>query len=92
MKWNDEWTRGTFYGFATQYGPYDGAWLNNQITSADGSFGEVFKTRWDAGCASGTPSSGTTCIWGAFAVMMDQGHVDGVHEWYTKMVSGGFGS
>lgn len=89
MKWNEGWDVGNATDWALR--PYD-AWLDNEIRGAD--FSEHFKTKWDAVCAAGgtTSSLGGPCIWGQFAVLMDQGTEDGQHVWWTKLSAGGFGS
>ena len=89
MKWNEGWDVGNVTAWAK--GPYD-AWLDNEIRGA--GFSEHFKTKWDALCASGlsSGSNGGPCIWGSFETLMDQGRENGVHVWWTKLSSAGFGS
>lgn len=89
MKWNEEWDRGNATRWAAA--PYD-AWLDNQAkgTYADGSaWSEHFKTKWDAKCvASGVGTNGEPCIWGQFAILMDQGKGPTGHEWWTRNSTG----
>lgn len=95
MKWNAEWDRGNEEGWAKP--PY-AAWLNNEWNGnvpGGSGWSEVFKTVWDQGCAdSGVPSrSGSWCIWGQFAVLMDQGTTpDNIHEWWTHANPAGYGA
>lgn len=94
MKWNAEWDRGNAEGWSNP--PY-AAWENNEWNGAvPGGSGEVwhYKIKWDKGCAdSGVPSAdGGYCIWGQFEVLMDQGTMDGVHEWYAHAVATGYGN
>lgn len=76
MKWNAEWDRGNAENWTK--GPYN-AWTDNEWNGkVRGGSGFIwhYKIVWDAGCtASGTPTVGGTayCIWGQFAVTMDQG-------------------
>ena len=93
MKWNAEWDRGNAEGWSQT--PYD-AWLDNEAKGTDlagVAFSEHFKTTWDAGCvASGTATGGGDCIWGQFAILMDQGKTDGLHVWWSKMTPAGYGN
>lgn len=96
MKWNAEWDRGNAEGWTKA--PY-AAWLDNEwngnVPNGSGAT-EHFKTAWDAGCveSGGTTSSrGGPCIWGQFAVLMDQGNnPGGGHEWWTKVTPNGYGA
>lgn len=96
MKWNAEWDRGNAEGWA--YPPY-AAYLNNEWNgNVPGGSGwtEIFKTAWDQGCTSSggaLSSRGGPCIWGQFAVLMDQGtDPSGAHEWWTKVTPAGYGA
>lgn len=97
MKWNAEWDRGNAEGWANP--PY-AAWTDNQWNgNARGGSGAVwhYKIDWDAGCAtSATPSRpGGYCLWGAFEVLMDQGHDPSLgagHIWFARAVPAGYGS
>jgi hypothetical protein len=89
MKWNEEWDRGNATNWAE--GPYD-AWLDNEA-KGDG-WSEHFKTKWDATCASGSPtgSHGGECIWGPFEILMDHGMMNGAHTWWAKVTPAGYGN
>jgi hypothetical protein len=90
MKWTEGWDRGNAQGWSQA--PYADAWLDNEAkgTYLDGSiWSEHFKTKWDASCvASGTGSNGEPCIWGQFAILMDQGKGPTGHEWWTRNSTG----
>lgn len=94
MKWNDEWNRGNDENWSKP--PYS-AWLSNLYTGKvpNGS-GEVwhYKIVWVGSCGSdGTPlESGGYCVWGQFAVIMDQGVMDTGHVWYTLAKPAGYGA
>ncbi len=94
MKWNSGWDLGNTEGWTSA--SYD-AWIDNEFHGAyaDGTpFSEHFKAKWDLGCLSSggvTSTGGGTCIWGQFAVLMDQGTEDGTHIWWAKFSPGGFG-
>jgi hypothetical protein len=94
MKWNAEWDRGNAEGWANP--PYD-AWENNQWNGKPaGGSGEVwhYKIAWYGPCgAYGTPlDNGGYCIWGQFAVLMDQGTDDGMHYWNAHGIPSGYGT
>lgn len=92
MKWNAEWDRGNEEGWAKP--PY-AAWLNNEWNGhVPGGSGEsaIFKTVWDAGCVAThgtTASTGGTCIWDQFAVLMDH-YPNG--DWVGKANPAGYGA
>jgi hypothetical protein len=100
MKWTEGWDRGNYEGWANP--PYTDAWEDNEWNGAtkDGS-GEVwhYKIKWVGSCgADGTPipNDGGYCIWGQFAVLMDQGTYTGpdgtpIHEWLTHAIPNGYG-
>jgi len=90
MKWNAEWDRGNTEGWTKP--PYD-AWENNEWNGAfPGGSGEVwhYKIVWVESC--GAVPDGGYCIWGQFAVIMDQGMADGEHFWYTHAIPTGYGA
>jgi hypothetical protein len=93
MKWNAEWDRGNAEGWANP--PYD-AWENNQWNgNVPGGSGDVwhYKIVWIEPCEEGTDlPNGGYCIWGQFAVLMDHGTADGVHEWLAHAIPNGYGS
>lgn len=94
MKWNAEWDRGNATGWSDPdgYGAYEDNEWNGKC---GGCSGEVwhYKTVWSASCkATNTPPEGGYCIWGQFAVVMDQGTIPGEgHVWLTKAVPNGYG-
>lgn len=96
MKWNAEWDRGNDENWANP--PY-AAWENNEWNgNTKGGSGAVwhYKIKWDEGCAiSGTPSmDGAYCIWGQFAVLMDQGKDPSMgpgHIWLAHGIPTGYG-
>ncbi|MHB8856218.1 MAG: hypothetical protein ACYC6K_06325 [Bellilinea sp.] len=94
MKWNAEWDRGNDEGWSNP--PYN-AWENNEWNGmAPGGSGGVwaYKIVWVGACGvDGTPlPSGGYCIWGQFAVIMDQGTTDGEHLWYALAKPAGYGA
>ncbi|MBI4099618.1 hypothetical protein HY440_01280 [Candidatus Microgenomates bacterium] len=76
MKWNAEWDRGKGEDWASP--PYN-AWTNNEWNGkVDGGSGFVwhYKIAWyapDCGPDLSPLPNGGYCIWGQFAVIMDQG-------------------
>jgi hypothetical protein len=94
MKWNAEWDRGNNEGWIDP--PYD-AWENNEWNGkVPGGSGDVwhYKIVWvgDCGADPSLVPTGGYCIWGQFAVLMDQGTSDGVHEWLAHALPNGYGS
>ena len=93
MKWNAEWDRGNAENWSDP--PYD-AWENNQWNGkVPGGSGSVwhYKIVWVGPCTDGaTVPEGGYCIWGQFAVIMDQGTSNGVHEWFAHGIPTGYGS
>ncbi len=93
MKWNAEWDRGNVDGWNKP--PYD-AWENNQWNGkVPGGSGDVwhYKIVWVGPCTDGkNVPEGGYCIWGQFAVIMDQGTMDGVHYWFAHGMPTGYGS
>lgn len=95
MKWNNEWNRGNAEGWSDPDG-YK-AWLSNEYNGAfPGGSGEVwhYKIVWDHGCAdSAVPTAdGAYCLWGDFAVIMDQGVVADGHLWFAHGLPTGYGA
>jgi hypothetical protein len=94
MKWNAEWDRGNDEGWSNP--PYN-AWENNQWNGkvSNGS-GDVwhYKIVWVGSCGvDGTLlENGGYCIWGQFAVIMDQGTSGTGHEWSAHAIPNGYGS
>lgn len=96
MKWNAEWDRGNAEGWSNP--PYD-AWENNEWNGAfPGGSGSVwhYKIVWVGPCgADGTPlDNGGYCLWGQFAVIMDQGIDPSAgpgHFWFTHGIPTGYG-
>ncbi len=80
MKWNAEWDRGNAENWLNP--PYR-AWENNEWNGkVPGGSGSVwhYKIVWVGPCTEGaTLANGGYCIWGQFAVIMDQGTSEGVH-------------
>ncbi|MFZ5559878.1 MAG: hypothetical protein ACOZAL_03765 [Patescibacteria group bacterium] len=75
MKWNAEWDRGNDEGWSNP--PYD-AWEDNEWNGKiPGGSGAVwhYKIKWVGDCVSDQSllPDGSYCIWGQFAVIMDQG-------------------
>lgn len=96
MKWNAEWDRGNAESWADSNG-YQ-AWENNEWNgNCANCSGAVwhYKIVWSASCtASGTPPDGGYCIWGQFAVLMDQGRDPSYgpgHLWFAKAKPNGYG-
>lgn len=96
MKWNAEWDRGNDEGWTNP--PYR-AWENNEWNgNVSGGSGAVwhYKIVWVGPCgAYGTPlPDGSYCIWGQFAVIMDQGfdstYGEG-HLWFAHAKPNGVG-
>ena len=95
MKWSDAWDDARFNG--APWSP--DAWENNEWNgAAPGGSGEVwhYKIVWVGACgANGTPlPDGSYCIWGQFAVIMDQGittAADVEHVWLTHANPAGYG-
>ena len=77
MKWNPEWDRGVSENWADPNGY--AAWEDNQWNGMAKNGSKTnwhYKIVWDSGCKeNGNSSAGGTsyCIWGQFAVLMDQG-------------------
>lgn len=97
MKWNAEWDRGNLEGWTDP--PYD-AWENNEwngkVTGGSGAVWH-YKIVWDKGCAKNNiPSTtGSYCIWGQFATIMDQGtdpNYGPGHLWFAKAKPAGYGA
>lgn len=97
MKWNSEWDRGNDENWSNP--PYD-AWENNEWNGAvPGGSGSVwhYKIGWVGDCAADPTlvPEGGYCIWGQFAVLMDQG-VDltsgPMHLWYAHASPAGYGA
>lgn len=97
MKWNSEWDRGNAEHWLNP--PY-AAWEDNEWNGAfPGGSGEVwhYKIVWVGPCGSyGTPlSNGGYCIWGQFAVLMDQGvdlSTSPAHIWLAHATPAGYGT
>lgn len=98
MKWNAEWDRGNAEGWSNP--PYN-AWNNNEWNGmVEGGSGAVwkYKTVWVGSCgADYTPlDNGGYCLWGQFAVIMDQGFDpsvnDGLHTWFAHANPTGYGA
>ena len=98
MKWNKEWDRGNSEGWLNP--PYNAEENNEWNGAVPGGSGEVwhYKVVWVGPCgADGTAlSNGGYCIWGQFAVIMDQG-TSGigdtpVHDFLSKAIPAGYGS
>lgn len=74
MKWNAEWDRGNDENWSKP--PYK-AWENNEWNGkVPGGSGVIwhYKIVWVGQCEEGaTIAGGGYCIWGQFAVIMDQG-------------------
>jgi len=93
MKWNAEWDRGNAEGWSNP--PYN-AWENNEWNGAfPGGSGEVwhYKIVWVGNCIANpllVPDGGY-CIWGQFAVIMDQGVTPTGHLWLTHASPTGYG-
>lgn len=97
MKWNAEWDRGNAEGWTDSAG-YD-AWENNEWNGmVPGGSGAVWKYKivWSASCTrSNTPPAGGYCIWGQFAVLMDQGKDPNIgpgHTWFAHASPTGYGA
>lgn len=95
MKWNSEWTRGKVESWNNP--PY-AAWENNEWNGrVPGGSGEMwhYKIVWVGACGveGNKLDNGGYCIWGQFAVIMDQGSSpDRVHEFLGKANPAGYGS
>ena len=97
MKWNEEWDRGNDEGWSKP--PYN-AYTNNEWNGKKpGGSGAVwhYKIVWVGDCLS-TPAlvpDGGYCIWGQFAMLMDQG-VDPTlgpgHFFFAKTKPAGYGA
>ncbi|HEX9012032.1 MAG TPA: hypothetical protein VF813_00900 [Anaerolineaceae bacterium] len=93
MKWNAEWDRGNLENW--EKGPYR-AWEDNEWNGkVPGGSGQVwhYKIVWVGTCTEGeTLDSGGYCIWGQFAVIMDQGTADGIHQFLAHGLPTGYGA
>lgn len=96
MKWNAEWDRGNIENWSEP--PYN-AWTDNEWNGKKDGSGEVwhYKIVWVDDCGDDyTPlPNGGYCIWGQFAVIMDQGHDPNVgpgHMWFTHANPTGYGA
>lgn len=95
MKWNAEWDRGNAEGWNNP--PYD-AWENNEWNGmAPGGSGAVwhYKIVWVGPCSDGAVlPDGSYCLWGQFAVIMDQGIDPSMgpgHIWFAHANPSGYG-
>ncbi len=96
MKWNAEWDRGNDEGWLNP--PYN-AWTDNEWNGKKGGSGAVwhYKIVWTGPCgADYTPlPNGSYCIWGQFAVLMDQGSDPNYgpgHLWFARANPNGYGA
>ncbi len=104
MKWNAEWDRGNAENWSNQ--PYD-AWENNEWNgNVEGGSGAVwhYKIKWVGNCednpvplgvSSDSLPEGGYCIWGQFAVIMDQGIDPSYgpgHIWFAHAIPTGYGN
>ncbi|MCL4387359.1 hypothetical protein M1307_03110 [Patescibacteria group bacterium] len=94
MKWNAEWDRGNDEGWANP--PYN-AWTSNEWNGKvkDGSGSNWhYKIVWVGPCGTDgtTLDNGGYCIWGQFAVIMDQGSDASGHFWFAKGLPAGYGA
>ncbi len=94
MKWNAEWDHGNAEGWNNP--PYR-AWEDNEYNGkVKGGSGQVwhYKIVWVPPCgADGTKlANGGYCIWGQFAVIMDQGTSDGIHTILAHGKPTGYGA
>lgn len=99
MKWNAEWDRGNSEGWTDPNG-YN-AWEDNEWNGMVPNGSRTnwhYKIVWDKGCKdSNTPTAkgNAYCIWGQFAVIMDQGidfNSSPVHTWFAKGIPNGYGA
>jgi hypothetical protein len=97
MKWNAEWDRGNTEGWKNP--PYD-AWEDNEWNGmGKGGSGAVwhYKIKWVGPCGlDGTVlPDGSYCIWGQFAILMDQGKDPSYgpgHQWFAHANPTGYGN
>ena len=97
MKWNAEWDRGNDGNWLNP--PYD-AWENNEWNGKfpDGSDSVWhYKIKWIGPCGVDyTPlPDGSYCLWGQFAVLMDQGVDPSMgpgHIWFAHGIPTGYGN
>ena len=99
MKWNKEWDRGNQTNWSMP--PYKAEENNEWNGAFAGGSGEVwhYKIVWVGNCSTNPDlvPEGGYCIWGQFAVIMDQGtgvDQDGArfHEFLTKAIPAGYGA
>ncbi len=98
MKWNAEWDRGNAEGWTEPNGYR--AWENNEWNgNVPGGSGAVwhYKIVWIGSCGADlTPlANGGYCIWGQFAVVMDQGldpNIGPGHIWFAHASPAGYGA
>jgi len=100
MKWSKEWDDARFHG--APWGPK--AWVinewNGQVPMGSGETWH-YKIVWSGACADNQPApGGGYCIWGQFAVVMDQGvstssfyceSNGGGHQFCTRAIPNGLG-
>jgi len=100
MKWTADWDRGNDENWGNP--PYDKAWTDNEWNGkgVKGGSGAVwhYKIKWVGECVA-NPSvlpEGSYCVWGQFAVLMDQGVDPNLagphHQWFAKATPNGYGS
>ncbi len=94
MKWNAEWDRGNSEGWSDSH---YAAWENNEWNGkVPGGSGSVwhYKIVWVGNCVSkpALVPEGGACIWGQFAVIMDQGTDSGGHLVISHAIPNGYGA
>ncbi len=95
MKWNAEWDRGNAENWSQP--PYD-AWLNNEWNGRKGGSNTVwhYKIKWVGDCGEGAfLPDGSYCVWGQFAMLMDQGmdpDSEPAHTWFAHAKPNGYGA
>lgn len=92
MHWSQAWDDARFSGAAWT----PDAWEDNEWDGAcTGCSGEVwhYKIVWSQTCRdAGVAPQGGYCVWGEFAVLMDQGATVGAgHTWLARVTPAGYG-
>jgi hypothetical protein len=92
MKWNAEWDRGNDENWSNP--PY-AAWTDNEWNGAvPGGSGEVwhYKIIWVGPKLEDSPfwREGGEPVWNQFEIIMDQGTIDHIHEWFAHVIPTGY--
>ena len=93
MKWNAAWNNCNTYGTPAACA---GAWVDNESNGmVPGGSGYVwhYKIVWSSSCANTNAApAGGYCLWGGYAVLMDQGTYAGVHTFNALTTPNGYGA